>query len=250
MDSKITEIVSRIKPISLDEMDSVKLLNRTDTKFVFAIEKLPEILEDVADEYSVLHVQENPFQAYKTIYYDTLDKKMYHAHQTGRANRYKVRYRTYLSSGDSFMEVKFKNNKGITFKKRIQCAITESEKINTFIEGKTPFCWNELVPTSLVTYTRITLVSLKDAERVTIDVNLEISNYDNGNTSNMEHVCIIELKREKSQSHTCMAQTLKNHRVFENGMSKYSIGTAAVRTDIKLNSFKKKLRFLDKLKKL
>lgn len=108
MTLNIQNIVSQIKPISLEEMDSVKLLNRTDTKFVFEANKLPLLLEDAKELYCALNIDNNPFQGYRTIYYDTKDKYMYHIHQTGRANRYKVRHRTYLSSGDGFLEVKFK----------------------------------------------------------------------------------------------------------------------------------------------
>ncbi|MFO7869405.1 MAG: polyphosphate polymerase domain-containing protein [Bacteroidales bacterium] len=249
MNDDITHIVSEIKPISLDEMDSVKLLNRTDTKFVFAAHKLPSILEYVKNDYAVLHVDGNPFQKYETIYYDTPDKKMYHIHQAGKVNRYKVRHRTYLSSGIAFLEIKFKNNKKVTFKKRIPYDISQGLKpAQDFLQTHSPFSWYELNPASIVSYTRITLVDLKQGERITIDSDLSITNAQTHNCADFSHVCIIELKREKGKSNTSMAKALRKNRVFQKSMSKYAIGTAASHNDVRLNRFKKKLRYIEKLK--
>jgi hypothetical protein len=66
------------------------------------------------------------------------------------------------------------------------------------------------------------------------------------NTVDFSHVCIIELN-VINQHLTLIAIVLLKHRVFQRGMSKYSIGTAAI-YDIKKNRFKKKLRFIEKLK--
>jgi len=249
MEKSAKEIVLSMEPISLSEMDSVKLLNRTDTKYVFESSKIPLLLADAQNKYRVLHVEGNPFQDYRTMYYDTADKLMYHIHQTGRANRYKIRYRTYMSSGVSFLETKFKNNKGVTYKKRIPFDNVEGlGGADDFLREITPFKASELLPTSLVEYTRVTLVNLEDGERVTIDMNLQVTNQETHEKIDLSHVCIIELKREKSKNVSLMGSILRKHRIFQNGMSKYSIGTAAIHNDIRLNRFKKKLRYLDKLK--
>ena len=57
-----------------------------------------------------------------TLYFDTPDRQMYAEHQRGRKNRQKIRVRRYESSGVSFLEVKRKNNKGRTDKKRMEIA--------------------------------------------------------------------------------------------------------------------------------
>src|SRR5690554_1734899 len=249
MINEISHIIAQMQPVSLAEMDSVKLLNRTDTKFVFEISKLPKILADVKDAYRVLHVAQTPFQEYFTVYYDTADKKMYQIHQTGRINRYKVRHRTYGSSGIAFLEVKFKNNKKITFKNRIKYDIAQGlENAQEFLQKYSPFSWDELEATSKVTYTRITLVNLMHGERITIDVDLQASNVKTGKTVDFSHICIVELKREKTKSNTEMAEALKKHRIFQKSMSKYAVGTAASNSEVQLNRFKRKLRYIDKLK--
>lgn len=41
----MTELINKFEPITLAEMSSVKLMNRTDTKFVTNLQKLTQLLE-------------------------------------------------------------------------------------------------------------------------------------------------------------------------------------------------------------
>ena len=93
--------------ISLDEMDSIKLMNRIDTKFVTDESTLLKVLDSAAAQgYRVCMIEGLPVTAYYSVYYDTPDLFMYTAHETGRKTRQKVRVRTYLISGDTYLEVK------------------------------------------------------------------------------------------------------------------------------------------------
>jgi len=248
MDSTLVDIINSFKPISLEEMDSVKLLVRNDYKFITTIPTLYAILNDLNDEYTILTINQNPFQEYKTIYFDTAEDSMYMSHQNGKLNRYKIRHRTYLSTNAEFLEIKFKTNKGKTFKKRIPFPISKDlTEANDFITKNSPYSGEQLRHKSLVEYTRLTLVNLAQGERATIDIDLHVTNCETNETVDFSHVCIIELKRDKSTSNSKLQSVLLKHRVFQRGMSKYSIGTAAI-YDIKKNRFKKKLRFIEKLK--
>ena len=89
-------LLSTFDQITLSEMDDVKLMSRTDTKFVFNLELLPEILQQLQPHYRVLNVSGVNISDYQTLYYDTDDFLFYHQHQCGKANRCKVRYRTYV----------------------------------------------------------------------------------------------------------------------------------------------------------
>ncbi|MDR0941568.1 MAG: polyphosphate polymerase domain-containing protein [Bacteroidales bacterium] len=247
----IQPIIDTMPPISLNEMDSVKLLVRTDTKYVFPIAKLQAILCDAATEYSVLHINETPYQSYKTVYFDTPDNRMYLAHQNKRVNRYKVRHRTYCSTLTEFLEIKFKNNKGVTKKKRTQFQFSENlTEANEFLLKHTPFDSCDLFPKTAVQCERITLVNLTNAERVTIDVNLQVGQYKKDESLDFSHICIIELKRDKSAGTSSMLPILKKHKIQQTGMSKYAIGTAALHDNIKKNNFKKKLRLIEKYKQI
>jgi len=52
-DKKIAELLGRLKPITLAQMSDIRLMNRTDTKFVTSKEKLMELLEMADGKYKV-----------------------------------------------------------------------------------------------------------------------------------------------------------------------------------------------------
>ena len=78
-----------------------------------------EILDRIHDRYFVQFNEGRRIADYNTLYYDTPDLKMYIAHHDRKLNRQKLRARIYVDSGIAFCEVKNKNNKGRTKKKRI-----------------------------------------------------------------------------------------------------------------------------------
>ncbi|MCQ2960151.1 MAG: polyphosphate polymerase domain-containing protein [Bacteroidales bacterium] len=245
----VRNIIDAMRPISLDEMDSVKLLNRTDTKYVFRRSQLPDVLAEIAQNYAVLHINGTPYQNYKTTYFDTVNDQMYIDHQNGKLNRYKIRHRTYLSTGAEFLEIKYKNNKRRTKKKRISFPIANPlTEANSFIRNNSPYSGEDLSPKTLVEYTRLTLVDLVHGERCTVDTNLKITNCVSGEEADFSHICIIELKRDKTSAVSYMQGSLLKNRIFRCGMSKYAIGTAVTYKNIKKNRFKKKIRFIEKLK--
>ena len=116
---EIRGTLSGMHCITLDEMDSIKLMNRVDTKFLTDLETLGEILRRAAPLYRVLETGGEKVAGYDTLYYDTDGYRMYLDHHQRRLNRRKVRTRTYLTSGDTYLEIKRKNNRGRTRKKRI-----------------------------------------------------------------------------------------------------------------------------------
>ena len=62
-------------------MDGVKLMNRTDTKFAFHINKLESLLAKMREFYKVLEVNKERIQSYNSLYFDTNDRKFYIDHQ-------------------------------------------------------------------------------------------------------------------------------------------------------------------------
>jgi len=50
----ISNILNCFEPITLNEMDSVKLLNRVDTKFIYNEDKLIALLTALKENYRVL----------------------------------------------------------------------------------------------------------------------------------------------------------------------------------------------------
>ena len=109
-------LINKFKPITLAEMNSVKLMNRTDTKFVTNRQKLVQLLEMAQQDYYVQDIDGGRNLEYDTTYFDTLHFDMYNEHQHGHTNRQKIRFRTYCVSSLQFMEIKTKNNHGRTKK--------------------------------------------------------------------------------------------------------------------------------------
>ncbi len=103
-------LLNNFDPISLEQMSSVKLMNRTDTKFVTNTLKLCQLLEMAQDDYYVQEIDGERNLEYDTTYFDTMAFDMYNQHQWNHTNRQKIRFRTYCVSGLQFMEVKTKNN--------------------------------------------------------------------------------------------------------------------------------------------
>lgn len=244
----LTDKLNEFAPISLEEMDGVKLMDRTDTKYTFSLGQLTEILELVRDKYKVLEIEGNRVSRYETLYFDTPDLKLYQLHHSGRLNRHKVRHRTYVESNIGFLEVKFKNNKGRTFKSRIkekEVCFDFNDRHSEFIQNKTPYTANQLVPTVWVNYSRITLVNKTSKERLTIDVNLEFRK----DKALKQHssLVIAEVKQD-GKAFSPFIEVMRKLHIREGSISKYCFAIASVFPNVKKNSFKPKLLKLENIK--
>ncbi len=244
----IEKIISEFAPITLEEMDEVKLMNRTDTKFIFSINQLPDILHKAKQNYKVLEINKNRILDYKTLYFDTEDLRMYNLHQNGKLNRYKIRHREYLVSNISFLEIKFKSNKGRTIKKRIKKQKIEeqiSPDSKKFIEENTIFNSDSLKPALYNKFSRITLTHNTNKERVTIDINLKYNK--NEKKTKLPFLVIAEVKQEGFSNASEFIKILKSQKIRPTGMSKYCVGTVLMNKNIKYNNFKTKLLTLKKI---
>lgn len=236
-----------LNPIQLSEMDQVKLMNRTDTKYWFHVSRLQEILQIIKDDYFILKIDEQTKLPYTTTYYDTSGNKMYSAHHNGKLNRYKIRRRSYVTSGISFLEIKFKNNKGRTIKKRISAefgkTLFSSEEIE-FLSQHIPFNCENLQPSLINNFSRLTLVNKNFQERCTIDLNLGFKNADH--QVSLDDLVIVEIKSEGSPSYSPLARVLRDLRIKSSGFSKYCVGRTITDPSLKRNAFKSKIRSIEK----
>lgn len=243
----INNILNAFQSITLEQMDKSKLMDRTDTKFLFSSQNLLKVLVEVSNHYKILEIENGRISTYQTLYYDTSDLSLYLKHHNGKLNRYKIRHRTYVESKLGFLEVKFKNNKGRTIKVRIKKQEVPkqwAEDTSEFLSSKTPFNPTTLVPTIWINYKRITLVNNANAERVTIDTELEFVS--NGFTRKMDNLVIAEVKQEKKADSAFLA-AMKKLRIREGSISKYCLGVALTNENIKKNNFKEKISSLNQI---
>lgn len=229
------------KVIGLKDMERVKLMNRVDSKYTFSVGQLPSIILQLEPYYYVVEIANKKWSTYETLYYDTSDYKLYHKHQNGALNRYKIRHRTYVDSQLGFLEVKFKNNKGRTNKERIKASVVPyswDENQFGFLEEELNFDPQTLQPVLWINYKRLTLVNKISAERVTIDVSMEFIK--DGVSQVLNNLVIAEVKQEKKQN-SPFVKVMKALRLREGSISKYCMGVCCTHTDIKRNNFKEKL---------
>ena len=250
MDCKIVDILNGFCTISLENMKSVRLMNRIDTKYLTDIDTLYSIMSMAKDYYLVQSVESNLIANYSTCYFDTMNHDMYLQHHNGRAVRTKIRIRKYVDSDIMFLEIKKKNNKGRTDKNRIE---TDNWKLDDeckykFINDNTSYKVESLKPQLQNRFQRITLVNKDMSERLTIDTMINFHNVVTENDYDMGKLVVVEVKRGRF-GFSPIKSILNKYRVFQSGFSKYCIGSSLTDNTLKQNRFKTKERYIDKIVK-
>lgn len=244
----IDQLLLRFAPITLEEMDRVKLQDRTDTKFVFGEAALEKVLASLVDGYRLLVVNGERGAGYRTLYFDTADLRHFHDHHNGRTFRSKVRYREYVGSDLHFLEVKRKTGRGRTIKARLRVdGIPEAmpqqhldfvQKASGVFEPHDPKLWN--------TFTRLTFVHASRPERLTIDRSLRFAR--GGSEAGLDGLCIAELKQEHGDRSSPFLNTMRAMGHRPSGMSKYCVGMWLLEPGIKYNGFKELLLKIERLR--
>lgn len=251
MDSRFLQQLQAFPPISLGDMESVSLMNRIDTKYLTTYDRLAMLLSLASDKYKVLTMDNSCYFEYETTYFDTQDRVMYLAHHNKRLTRQKVRVRVYKNSGDTFFEVKRKNNHGKTKKKRIQVESIDtlfSDGADSFLDDVAllPIKLADMKPYVSNHFERITLVNNQMTERLTIDSGLSFKNLVTGIDYDLTGLVVIEVKRE-GMSYSPVLDILRELGIKPGGFSKYCIGAALTDPSLKKNNFKMKLRRIEKM---
>jgi hypothetical protein len=245
-------VVMAFDAISLAEMDHVKLMRRQDMKFVVPAPFVPELLEDIAPLYRVLEIAGSRVQPYHTVYYDTEGLEMYLEHHNGRLNRYKVRTRTYLASDIAFTEIKFKNNRKETIKRRIRTTTPEEiagKEAGRFLAANSPFRAEQIRPVLENHFSRITLVHKTVPERVTIDIGLNYNRPGSDRKTALPGISVVEIKNERDAVYSDMISHLRRENYQTMGFSKYCVGTILTTPGVKSNMFKQRMRRIEKIER-
>lgn len=245
---KIEQAVFAFPEISLQEMESVALMKRKDVKYIIHRKQLLEVLEAVKESYRILEIDHQRMMAYSSLYFDTPDRKFYHDHHKGKKNRTKIRIRNYVDSNRFFFEVKQKDARGNATKSRIERPAFEmrlSSVALDFIKKVTDKDYQDLKPTIINGYTRVTMVNTFQQERVTLDLNLTFKT-ENAEKS-FDDLAIIEVKQEAINRDSIMVKALRAKGLRPFSISKYCIGMVSLYDDLKYNSFKQKLIKIQKM---
>lgn len=246
----INNELNQFDNVSLNELSRVSLLNRIDTKYIGHLDQLQNILPAMKDGYLVLKNNENCSFEYLTTYMDTDELKFFADHHQGRVNRYKIRTREYVDSGQLFNEIKFKDNRSKTHKERIEKNSDMRGVDGSFLrfmqENKdlSGIC-NSLEPSLIVHYRRITFTDRDFTERITLDYGLRF-NHEKKNEL-LGSIFILETKRARQRHNSCIEKILHHNKIYPGRISKYCLGIICTREGVKYNRFKPLIRKIQKI---
>lgn len=248
---RIQELLIPFSKIGLGDMGNVRLMDRVDTKFVFTNKELEIILPLLSDHYHVVEINDKCICSYESLYYDNEQLDFYHDHHKKRPNRVKIRYRKYLDSDISFLEIKHKF-KGRTNKMRIPSNELHTElpiEHQQFIDDSVDLSFTEnLNPTLVNNYKRITFVGKEFPERLTLDIDLSFTK--DAQIADLNYLVIAELKQSKVSRKSPFFSIMKQRQIRPFRLSKYCMGIIQLsnKDELKTNRFKKKILQIDKLK--
>lgn len=241
----------QMERISLEQMRSVKLMNRIDTKYVASEEGVMQLLAEAAKCGYRVQVHGSVIAArYDTRYFDTESRDMYIAHHNRQLTRQKIRTRHYEDGSATYLEVKDKNNRGRTKKRRIEIPANDlmgwmdNGEALSFLEPISRYDVKSLTPAIATRFLRITIVNPELTERITLDLNLEFTDLRSGTTAQIEGLAIIEIKQD-GNIRSKAKDILNTLRVKPMRISKYCLGTALTVKDIKKNRMKEKIRRIE-----
>lgn len=231
--------------ISLEETNKkASLLDRVESKYLLSGAQYGRLLGELAGSYSVLEAYGTTVSSYVTSYYDDDGYTLYYQHHNGHSDRYKLRMRHYLSSGENYLEVKHRTNRGATLKSRINTDGIGDREVRRFLTEKFPYEISGFRPVLTTVYTRMTLVSDEGSERITFDTDLRFIGAD-GRSYDCGDLIIAESKHERL-ANTPAQKKMKELSVRKASFSKYCVGTALLNRNLKSNRFKPKLLYLSR----
>ncbi|TGD60723.1 polyphosphate polymerase domain-containing protein [Tabrizicola sp. WMC-M-20] len=251
MDQRIAQSLSKFSAISLDGLNSkAAMLERLDNKYIVPADRLLPAFAQFEALFDVLEIGGKRAFTYATNYFDDLESHAYHDHHQGRRKRCKVRIRNYVDAGFSYLEVKLKDVRDATVKKRLKLAQPSHDLDNeslAFIDA----CHDEMYGTPLgrklqmvigMEYERITLVAREGGERMTIDTRLAFRAA-NAERQAAPDMFILETKSAKGNG--IADKILRSEHLHPTkSVSKYCVGMATLGLVTRHN------RFLPALRKL
>lgn len=246
--------------IGLAELDAVAALQtRIDRKYVLTLAETDAFLRGLDADARVLEIDGVRASGYASTYFDTDDLLTFHLAAHRRRRRFKVRTRTYVDTGGTFLEVKTRAAGGVTVKERRAHPVTDElgEGV-TFVDDRLDATHLDAPPASglvpvLRTHYRRTTVLLSDA-RVTVDTGLawrlagQCGAASSGTTAAratraaLGDLVVVETKSGTAPSSADRLLWRSGHR--PDRISKYATGLALLRPDLPDHPWRRLLREL------
>lgn len=251
----IERMLAPLRPIGLEALDAkASMLERLDNKYVMSAATLAAALVDLAADFDVLEIDGRRAFTYDTCYFDDAERRSYHDHHQGRRRRMKVRMRRYRDAGLCYVEVKLKDRRGATVKRRLRCPYESFGRLDAtalaHVEASYRALYGEpferhLEPVLSMRYRRATLVARAGGERMTIDSSLQFLAA-SGEQGTGDDTFIVETK--SANGNGLADRVLRRlHQHPTNSCSKYCVGMSVTGAVERFNRFRPVLRKLGAL---
>ena len=248
----VRNFTNRFEPISLDQLNAgAAMLERLDNKYIVSRGVLQDAIAPLSAKFDVLDINGVRCFAYDTCYFDDPDLRSYYDHHQGRRQRVKVRVRSYRDAGLSFVEVKLKDKRDATIKRRLayqgDLFATLNDSALAHVDGSYRGLYGKafeanLQPVIEMSYRRMTLVAKVGGERMTIDSDI-VFRADDQQREVSSELFVIETKSARGNGIADkVLRLLHEHPVP--GCSKYCIGMAALEKVNLVNRFLPAMRRL------
>lgn len=243
-------LLSRFRPICLARLTAGSaMLERLDNKYVVHLSVLQHAAEFLAEHFDILEIEGKRDFTYETCYFDDAQRTCYFEHHQGRRQRCKIRVRKYTDAQSCFVEVKLKDKRGHTIKKRLEYPVdkyrTLDQRAMAHIQGSYADLYERelmgaLKPVLDISYQRFTLAAKNGGERITIDTGLVFSG-DGQSYAINDSLFIVETKSVNGNGIADkVLRRLHQHPI--GNCSKYCLGTALLQMVDKYNKFLPALR--------
>jgi len=228
-------------------VEARSLQRRIDRKYLCAANDIADLLAYLRRSHCVVRAGDQFWARYESVYFDTPDLALYHAHRCDRRPRYKVRIRNHVDRELSFLEVKRKDNTGRTAKHRLALPFGQvdlSSRERAFIDAHAPLSGQYLLPRVATSFQRLTLVGSVLDERVTFDRGLTVGV--GTSVAELGRVVIAEVKQAHYANHAGAVEGFRRSNARAVALSKYCLATI-LSTPVPANVFKPALRAIGRL---
>lgn len=213
MNTSLIKLLKWFTTINLEELESsASFMTRIDTKYLIHSKDINQLLEQFKPKYFILSIHGHYIFHYDNVYMDTKDYDLYYNHEKGMSKRIKVRTRYYKDSDLAFFEFKQKEW-DVTRKFRYKIdpstrdQMTDNDQrfyasIYQSIDSKAPK--HILYPSLGISFHRVTIVSKKSDERLTVDFDLTFTDLRNPKKQpiKVENAVIIESKSASTRTYS------------------------------------------------
>ena len=255
-------------PTTLEDLNSAaSLLTRVDRKYFVASSAAQNVVDALTGRALVLDIDGRRSFSYASTYFDTPGLDSYLQAARKRRHRFKIRTRSYLDSGLTFLEVKTRGPRGATIKQRLDYRAAAADRlteegIDFVVECLAPLTGSaqearrtaqSLRPVMATTYRRTTLHLPDDDARATIDTDLTWTAFASGEDGEGEErgsgtratrrgaprpagpLAVVETKNPARYSPTDRYLWASGHRPSR--ISKYATGMAVLHPELPANKW-------------